>query len=158
MCRTHYAREWYRGKFAAQPRRRASPEHLVPGTAEYQRWWKANNPEAYARQKRATALRRKEKRTQLRAARPARVVAPRQRNFLNRVLATPKWVNVEELLAVYAESRRRRRAGENVEVDHIVPIRGKLVSGLHVPWNLQIIPKAVNDEKRNKLNEVYDLL
>jgi len=37
-------------------------------------------------------------------------------------------------------------------VDHIIPINGLSVCGLHVPWNLQVIPKERNARKSNQLD------
>ena len=41
------------------------------------------------------------------------------------------------------------------EVDHIIPIHGKNVCGLHVPWNLRIITAKRNKIKGNKIEEIY---
>jgi len=75
----------------------------------------------------------------------------RQKRIKN---ATPKWLTKEhllEILALYEQASRMSETSiEPFHVDHIVPIKGKNICGLHVPWNLQIITKTQNLKKKNK--------
>ena len=61
-------------------------------------------------------------------------------------LQTPKWANLNKIKEIYRESKQ---LGIDYHVDHIIPLRGKLVSGLHVHDNLQIIPRIPNLKKTN---------
>lgn len=65
---------------------------------------------------------------------------------------TPPWVDKSELEKFYMESARlTKETGIQHEVDHIVPLQGETVSGLHVPWNLQVLTRSENRSKGNKL-------
>jgi len=66
--------------------------------------------------------------------------------------ATPAWANLEIIASFYKEAKRLTEStGVVHEVDHIVPLQGKQVSGFHVEYNLQIITKSENRKKSNRL-------
>jgi len=57
----------------------------------------------------------------------------------------------KEIEEIYWLARDLRTiTGESYQVDHIVPLKGKNVCGLHVPWNLQILPADLNMSKGNR--------
>lgn len=65
--------------------------------------------------------------------------------------ATPSWLTEEHresIAKIYTEALElTQRLGIRHEVDHIVPLSGKTVSGLHVPWNLRAIPAKENNTR-----------
>lgn len=68
-------------------------------------------------------------------------------------LATPKWLTCQhraEIIELYTvASELQWLSNETLHVDHIVPLKNKEVCGLHVPWNLQILPAGENIRKSN---------
>lgn len=71
--------------------------------------------------------------------------------------AMPKWLtpkHIEQIQAVYHAARQTTfLAGFPCHVDHIVPLRGKNVCGLHAPWNLRVVSQSYNSKKRNNLDD-----
>lgn len=68
--------------------------------------------------------------------------------------ATPLWLTDEQKKEIdqfyILAAELSWLSEEPLHVDHIVPLTGKNVRGLHVPWNLQIIPQSWNLSKGNK--------
>jgi hypothetical protein len=58
--------------------------------------------------------------------------------------AMPKWADEKKIKKIY----QNRPAGH--DVDHIVPLQGKTVCGLHWEGNLQYLPSAENQSKKNR--------
>lgn len=62
----------------------------------------------------------------------------------------PKWAFEERIHVIYQRRDELNAAwGTNFEVDHIVPLRGKTVCGLHCEDNLQLLDKPLNSSKRH---------
>jgi 5-methylcytosine-specific restriction endonuclease McrA len=59
----------------------------------------------------------------------------------------PKWADKEAIRSIY---RKARDLG--LTVDHVVPLRGKTVSGLHVEANLQLLSHVENSKKLNRFD------
>lgn len=109
--------------------------------------WSARNPEkvkAYAKK--------------TKALNSGRILAHTVKRRLAKINRTPMWLTLDdhwiiqqayELAAV-----RTKLFGFTWHVDHIIPLQGELVSGLHTPYNLQVIPGVDNVRKSNKFEIV----
>ena len=68
--------------------------------------------------------------------------------------ATPEWLTEDDFWLIdeiyELAALRTKTTGIKWHVDHIVPLQGKKVCGLHVPWNLQVITFTDNMQKSNK--------
>lgn len=70
--------------------------------------------------------------------------------------ATPPWADLVAIQAIYSQAERVSvETGVQHEVDHFYPLVGRNSCGLHVQWNLRIIPSLDNKRKSNKSPEQY---
>jgi hypothetical protein len=112
----------------------------------------ATNPEKYQELSRMNYAANPEKAAEInrkwREAHPEKVRAMGRAHcaarYARKLHATPPWVNSKDLLAIY------EGCPEGYHVDHIHPLKGKLSSGLNVPWNINYLPDAENQRKHSK--------
>jgi hypothetical protein len=128
-------------------------EHLLQKAAEYDK----AHPEMIAakakKYREANAEKVAERARVYRKKNPAVFTYHATKRTLAKVQRTPKWLTEFDLLKIKSlyqlAAMRTKESGEAWQVDHIIPLRGKVVSGLHVPANLQVIPATENRQKKN---------
>lgn len=158
-CRAAYAR----AKYAENPEhvkrmvrryRDSNPEKARERTKK----WRDRNREHVLAQKKKwrqeNVDRMKELEAEWRRNNPEkRALRARERRGVARQ-ATPAWLTADhqaEMRRFYTLAKEfKLLTGDNYHVDHIVPLRGRRVCGLHVPWNLQVLPSDINMKKGNR--------
>jgi 5-methylcytosine-specific restriction endonuclease McrA len=84
---------------------------------------------------------------------PHKITAHVRKRQAAKLQRTPHWLTEDQIktmeLFYMAAAALTKDTGVRHEVDHIVPLQGKLVSGLHVPWNMQILTRSQNRSKTN---------
>jgi hypothetical protein len=141
-------RERHRERLAAQAKARYIPSTRVVRTAEQKRLdnianvirWQRKNPQRVNARNRAWNRAHREWWAALASAKRAL-----------KHHATPRWADKKAIFAIYQKAKEiTHLTGTIHHVDHIWPLQGKGFVGLHVPWNLQVIPAGKNLRKSNK--------
>jgi len=114
----------------------------------------AANPDYPAEYRAANPEKKKEYDAKWCAANPEKGRAKGAKRRAAKLLAIPFWLTEDDykaMEAIYAEAKRlEAETGIKHHVDHIHPLQGKLVCGLHCPSNLQILTEAENCSKGNR--------
>jgi hypothetical protein len=137
------AQEWYgRNKELAKERAKAWALANPEKASESKQKWRKENTETHNSINREWFANNKDKRAAYQGKRKA---AQLQR--------TPKWLTESDLRMIEAKyslaAMLTRKTGVIHHVDHIIPLQGKKVSGLHVFSNLRVIPGTDNVKKSN---------
>ena len=119
--------------------RAANREKLLEQARAANVIWYENN-KAYAAQKQAAYAKQNKASVNARAA---------KRRAMQLKL-TPAWAKLDEVAMFYEMAEVLSRSGVLFHVDHIIPLQGKNVWGLHTQENLQIIPAFKNVKKGNR--------
>jgi hypothetical protein len=153
--RNHYERN----KDLLLARKRESYIKTAEQKRAYQRAYSAARPEESKLKSKLFYIKNPDYYKQFRQKYPEKVNAKEAKRKTAKLHRTPLWLTEDDYWlieqAYELAAKRTQLFGFSWHVDHIIPLQGKIVSGLHVPSNLQVIPASVNTSKQNKF-EVLD--
>lgn len=143
QCRRDAERRTYKEKYQTKIKPRISTPEARKKAAEKQKDFRNKwSEERLAAERERAKL----------AAREWRKNNPLHRNALkrkyvaDRAMRIPKWADMSKITEFYLG------CPPGYHVDHIIPMRGKSVSGLHVHYNLQYLPAIENMRKNNRFD------
>jgi hypothetical protein len=137
--------------------RRAKTGECLACRAEHLVVWRKKNPKSVKQHNATQYLNHSEK---IKAGvknwsknNPVKMLVYTRANQAKRNMRNPKWLSPDDKWmieqAYELAALRTKTFGFSWHVDHILPLQGKTVSGLHTPYNLQVIPGAENVRKSN---------
>lgn len=82
---------------------------------------------------------------------PAMKAYRAMKRYVQKLKAMPSWSNESLIKSLYEIATTLTAAWHPHEVDHVYPLIHPRMCGLHVPWNLRVVPTALNQAKGNRL-------
>ena len=151
ICKTYDEKNRDKRSAYAKQYRKDNPEKVQE---QVKAWVKANPEKMKGYMQKASKAwheRNPDYQSNFYKANKERYVAARARRRAAQESATPTWLTAIDkamIQEMYDVSEARYiQTGIKHHVDHIVPINGKGVAGMHVPWNLQVITAHENLSK-----------
>lgn len=115
--------------------------------------WAAENPEKRKLHRDAYSTKNPDAKSSYYRENKNKFAASTRKRQAAKIKRTPSWANKQLIDAFYLEAKRLEElTGIKFHVDHIIPLQGELVSGLHVETNLQLLPAHENLGKSNNFD------
>jgi hypothetical protein len=133
----------------------------TPYNKEYKDKYYKENTDKYKKYTKKYREKNKEKLAKYKKDNRGKFTALEVRRYCYKIKRTPKWLTKKDFIEIeniYIKAKEKSKLyKEQYHVDHIIPLNGKYVSGLHIQSNLQIIKASENLSKSNKYSRELQL-
>lgn len=126
----------------------------VTARKEYMRVWHEKNSAQQVQYRAAYRLQNPDYFAEYAKSNRVKLTAKVRSRQIAKLQRTPSWLTPDDHWvmeqAYELAALRTKLFGFPWHVDHVIPLQGKIVSGFHTPYNLQVIPAKENLRKNNK--------